>query len=378
MLRTRIHRSCVAFSLRLLLRLPALVLPRAHAQAALLLEEPYGTFGSLNPTGHAALYLRQVCAETPVRLRPCRPDESGVVLSRYKDMAGYDWVAIPLFPYLYAVETQDQVPLIADSLTVRAMRSRYREQHLGEFGAQLRPGGFFHGGWEQLVGAAYNRRIFAFRFPTTPQQDAQLIRTLNANSNRSRFNLLFNNCADFNRFLLSNYFPGQFPRNAFPDLWMTTPKFVSHRLVRTLRNTPGTSLQLFEIPQIPGSHHASHSAHGIAESLLKSGYIVPITLLNPYLAGGLLADYFARGRYHLLPGETTQLAPETLTLLTGVTTPPDGSSTASALPPSPSTALFPEPAPVPPQPISSPAGWSTIPNAGERSSGIPVNQTRQN
>jgi len=30
---------------------------RAGADAALLLEEPYGGFGQVNPTGHAAVYL---------------------------------------------------------------------------------------------------------------------------------------------------------------------------------------------------------------------------------------------------------------------------------------------------------------------------------
>ena len=290
-------------------------LPQAHAQAALLLEEPYGTFGSLNPTGHAALYLEHVRAETPIQLRPCHAGETGVVLSRYKDMAGYDWVAIPLLPYLYAVETPDEVPLMADSLTVAAMRSRYREQHLGDFGAQLRPGGFFHGGWEQLVGAAYNRRIILFRFPTTPQQDSRLIAALNARPNHSHFSLLFNNCADFDRFLLSNYFPGQFPRSIFPDAGMTTPKYVTHRLVRTIRRTPGSQLQVFEIPQVPGSRRSSHSAHGIAESLLKSGYVLPIVALNPYLAGGLLADYLARGRYPVVPTHPVILTPDTLTQL---------------------------------------------------------------
>jgi len=28
-----------------------------HAQAALLMEEPYGIFGTLNPTGHNAIYV---------------------------------------------------------------------------------------------------------------------------------------------------------------------------------------------------------------------------------------------------------------------------------------------------------------------------------
>jgi hypothetical protein len=76
----------------------------ARADAALLMEEPYGEFGAFNPTGHAAIYLNHICAESPTRLRPCHPGEPGAVISRYHKINGYDWLAIPLVPYLYAVE----------------------------------------------------------------------------------------------------------------------------------------------------------------------------------------------------------------------------------------------------------------------------------
>src|SRR5277367_6508350 len=83
---------------------------RARADAALLMEEPYGEFGAFNPTGHAAVYLNHVCAETPTELRMCRPGELGVVISRYHSVGGFDWIAIPLIPYLYAVDSADQIP----------------------------------------------------------------------------------------------------------------------------------------------------------------------------------------------------------------------------------------------------------------------------
>ena len=82
----------------------------AHGGAALFVEEPYGSFGGFNPTGHAAVYLSHVCAESPVKLRPCAEGETGVVISRYHRVGGYDWLAIPLIPYLYAVERADQIP----------------------------------------------------------------------------------------------------------------------------------------------------------------------------------------------------------------------------------------------------------------------------
>src|SRR5277367_3219940 len=102
----------------------------ARASVTLLLEEPYGTFGGMNPTGHSAIYFSRVCAETPVLLRRCDPGEIGVVISRYHRVGGYDWIAIPLVPYLYAVDGVDQVPASANPEEVASLRDTYRRAHL--------------------------------------------------------------------------------------------------------------------------------------------------------------------------------------------------------------------------------------------------------
>jgi hypothetical protein len=275
--------------------------PHLFAQAALLLEQPFGVFGALNPTGHAALYLERVCADSPIHLRPCEPGEYGVVISRYKGMGGYDWGAIPLIPYLYAVDDPSQVPTRVNEDTVNQLRNHYREARLGAFGAHLPPGGFFNGGWTELVGTAYDRRTYAFRFATTPEQDRELIARLNVQPNQSHFNILYNNCADFDRFLLNNYFPHQFGRTVFPDAGITTPKHITYTLVKYSKRHPEAQLTVLEIPQVPGYRHQSRSIHGVTETLITNGYVIPVVVLNPYIAGGLLVDYLVRGRYPLIP-----------------------------------------------------------------------------
>ena len=287
-----------------------------QAQAALLLEQPYGVFGTLNPTGHAALYLEHVCAETPVRLRECRPDENGVVISRYKGMAGYDWVAIPLTPYLYAVDDPAQVPQKADEETVDRLRMHYREARLGAFGESLPPGNFINGGWTQLIGTAYDRTTYAFRFETTREEDRALIAVLNDRPNASHFNLLYNNCADFDRFVLKTYFPHGFGRTIFPDAGITTPKHLTYALVQYAKRHPEMQLTVLEIPQVPGFRRKSRKIHGVTESLFVNGYVLPVVVLNPYVAGGLFADYLLRGRYHLIPKNPGVADAEHLDLLT--------------------------------------------------------------
>src|SRR6476660_486145 len=97
----------------------------AQAQVTLLLEEPYSYDGTFAGTGHAAVYLSRVCADSPTLLRRCRPGEPGVVLSRYNRVAGRDWIAIPLIPYLYAVNNPEDVPLFADAKLVAFLRHQY-------------------------------------------------------------------------------------------------------------------------------------------------------------------------------------------------------------------------------------------------------------
>jgi hypothetical protein len=304
--------------------------PRGTAQAALLMEEPYGFFGTVNPTGHTAVYFERVCAETPVKLRRCEPGEMGAVISRYQGMAGYDWIAIPLIPYLYSVEDPATVPDHVDREMVDRMRSKYHEAHLLSLGVDLQPGNLLEGGWKELIGVAYERRIYAFRFETTEVQDDDFIARMNDTANRTRFQLLFNNCADFARVILNEYFPGTFKRSIFPDAGMTTPKQITYKLVRYSRKHPEENLVVFEIPQIPGYRHQSRSNKSISESLVTTVYAVPIAIVNPYLAGGLFVDYLVRGRFHPIPKHPEVLEPSNLAALTSLSSREQNPESATA------------------------------------------------
>lgn len=291
--------------------------PHSQAQAALLLEEPYGFFGTLNPTGHTAIYFENICAETPVKLRQCEPGEQGAVIARYQGMSGYDWVAIPLVPYLYSVKDIALIPDPVDRKTVDRLREQYHEaQLLPTLGEKLRAGSVVQGGWSQLIGVAYDRRIYAFRFATTREQDDALIARLNSDENRSHFELLYNNCADFARTILNFYYPKTFRRSLFPDAGMTTPKQITYKLARYSRTHPEMQLTVFEISQVSGYRHLSRSNKSVAESLATTVYAVPIALANPYLFGGLFVDYLLHGRYHLVPKEIEALDANNLSALT--------------------------------------------------------------
>src|ERR1700689_1811850 len=121
----------------------------------------------MNPTGHAAVYLSRVCAATPLSLRRCRDGEQGVVISRYHRISGYDWIAIPLLPYLYAVDRPDEVPSTAAPEDVETLRNAWRRANLTEIAPDAQDGSAPADDWIQLVGAAYDRTIYAFEIETT-------------------------------------------------------------------------------------------------------------------------------------------------------------------------------------------------------------------
>ena len=298
--------------------LAALVLPstQCHAHAVLLLEEPYGFFGTIIPTGHNAIYFEQICAETPLKLRHCKAGELGAVVTRDPDVGGYDWVAIPLLPYLYSVENPAEVPAVADRKSVWRMRHRYHETHLRTLGEKVAPGNLFKGGWALLVGMAYERRIYAFSFETTAEQDDALIARMNASKNRTHFDFLYNNCSDFARLVLNMYFPRTFHREIFSDAGITTPKAIAHQLVKYARKHPELELSVFEIPQVPGYRRQSRANKSVTESLATTGYVVPIALASPYVAGGLFVDYLVRGKHHVIPRNPKRLSPDSLTAMT--------------------------------------------------------------
>jgi hypothetical protein len=158
-------------------------------------------------------------------------------------------------------------------------------------------GSLLHGGWNQLVGVSYERKIYAFRFATTEEQDEAVMGRLNDSRNHTEFNLLYNNCADFARALMNDYFPHAFGRTVFPDAGMTTPRQITSKLVHYAASHPETKLTIFAIPQVPGYRRMSHPNLSVAGSLMTTGYAIPIAILNPYLAGGLFLDYLVRGRF---------------------------------------------------------------------------------
>jgi hypothetical protein len=283
----------------------------------LFLEEPYGTFGGMNPTGHAAVYLSHVCADSPVTLRRCREGEQGVVISRYNRVGGYDWLAIPLVPYLYAVDDPKDVPSSVSPEDVAALRDAWRRQHLEDIAPDGPDGSMPKGDWTQLVGSAYDRTIYAYGMESTDAQDQRLIRTLNARTNKRYFNIVFHNCADFARKTIDLYYPRAVHRNLLADAGIMTPKQAARSLTSYSKHHRDLQFSTFVIPQVPGTVPRSSKLRGVLESLVKSKrYALPlvsVAAIHPAVGGSLAFAWMEGSRFNPGRGQEPMPDPATVT-----------------------------------------------------------------
>jgi hypothetical protein len=221
---------------------------RASADVVLFIEAPINFLGHVSSTGHAALLMDRLCSDDHIHMRLCESGEDGSVISRYKGIGNYDWVAISPGPYLFAVDSGDEVPAAASVEEVDRLRTDYRASH---------PLGFVHDpqedGWVQLLGASYRRKIICIRVHTTVTQDERLIQWLNRHPNRTHFNFFISNCADFAQQTLNVIFPGAIHRNIFFDFGMTTPKQLESSLHHYAARHPELKFEAYELPQVPGN-----------------------------------------------------------------------------------------------------------------------------
>jgi len=271
----------------------------ARSNAVVLLEEPFSYDGAFAGTGHTAVYLTRICAESPVSLRRCNPGELGAVVSRYARIGGYDWIAIPLVPYLYAVEKPEDIPLYADARLVGFLRDEYRRKHLEQIAPDAPDGQTPKGDWVQVAGSSYDRTNYGFEIETSPEQDDALIAWMNSQPNRASFKVFTRNCANFVSDVLNFYYPHSETRAAIGDLFVKTPKHDARSLVRYSRHHPELQFTHYVIPQVPGTMRRSKPIHGIVESFFKAKkYVAALALLNPFVAGGGAAAYLVGDRFN--------------------------------------------------------------------------------
>ena len=299
----------------------ALTARTAFASIGLVVGEPFGSFGTMMPVGHAGIYLDHLCAETPTHLRPCRPGEPGAVLSRYHDLraTNLDWLATPVTPFLYGVDDPADTPTFLTPSLESELRETYRQAHLrnivpdriSSHGNAIPPP---YGDWEEAIGAAFDRRLLLYTIDTTPEQDAAILALLNTQPNHRRYTLRRANCADFAADILNAVLPGVFHRSKLAGFGISSPKDLARQFDAYGDAHPELHLHVYEVPQLPGTLRRSRPLRGAAETFVKTKrYLATLLIIQPEAIFADWVIYEEKGKW--TPGrDAAVLTPSAFTI----------------------------------------------------------------
>lgn len=180
----------------------------------------------------SALYLSQVCTDegSAVKLRTCDEGEGGVVIQRRNAISaeGYDWFAVPVEYYFYAVERANEIPLFVNPKIHAVLAERLPMDFL--------PGYFGQSFWQTS---------FLFTFKGTYEDEVAIVQASRTNPDRNKFAALCINCSDLMVSVV---------RLLYPESGIPTPKALAKGAVQLAQMyNPDGVVFLEEVPQLPGT-----------------------------------------------------------------------------------------------------------------------------
>lgn len=284
----------------------AVVHPPARADIGLLLNakpnvHPELVKAEIIGEGHSAVYLSNVCPETPVKLRLCRADEQGSVLQNYEDYKEdqpYEWNVVPLSLYLYGVDRMDRQPLFGYPELRNLLQQQYQRTYLRDICTTPRCITDPNANWRDAVAAAFVREIYMFEVHTTREQDEAFIREFNARPNVNHYNGFSRNCADFAKMVVDTYFPHSAHRDVINDFGMTGPKAIARSFTHYAEHHPELDLRIIRIEQVPGTYkRSSDCREGTEQTFRSTKWLIPIAVLEAQAIPALAGSYLLIGRF---------------------------------------------------------------------------------
>lgn len=277
--------------------------PVARADVGVLLNDSLDTsVARITGSGHSAVYLSRVCAESPIKLRLCRPGEMGSVISNYTTLGEdqpFEWNAVPLSVYLYGVDDPRFRPFFGSPRIKRALEEKYRAEHLAGYCASEMCRTSNKAEWREMVGATLSRSIYVFVVDTTVEQDLAFIQEFNSSTNVNRFNGVSRNCATFTRRVVNSFFPHSAHADYLNDLGMTSPKAIARSFAHYARNHPELHFRVFHFAQLPGTIKRSTPPRSGTEQLYRAKkLLVPMVLFASYAMPVVVGSHLLTGRFN--------------------------------------------------------------------------------
>jgi len=289
---------------------------RVKADVGVVLNESLDEdFDRISSTGHSAIYFSRICPESPVKLRLCRPGESGSIMSNYVNIGedqAYEWNIVPLNIYLYGVEDPRDRPLLASYKLKHLLEERYLHKYLSDYCKTEACATSAKSEWREMVAATMIRGVYIFAVGTTEEQDQQLIAEFNNAANANHFNGVTRNCADFTKHIINTYFPHAAKADYLNDFGMTSPKAVARTFTHYGLRHPEADFRVMHFAQVPGVTKCSRIVRSGTEQLFHSGkLLVPMALLSYYTVPVVTVSYFTTARFNAQKEFERHPAPQT-------------------------------------------------------------------
>jgi hypothetical protein len=275
----------------------------AHADVGVLLNESLDTsVARITGSGHSAVYFSRICPESPVKLRLCRADEQGSVMSNYTTLGEdqpFEWNIVPLSIYLYGVEDPQNRPLFGSQKIKHALEERYRTNFLAGYCDSPTCRTSNKAEWREMVGATLERSIYIFVVETSVEQDRAFVAEFNARANQNHFNGVTQNCATFSRRVINTYYPHATRADYLNDFGLITPKAIARSFTRYGERHPEAHLRVLHFAQLPGTIKRSTECRNGTEQLYHSKkLLVPMILFANHELPFMAASYLLTGRFN--------------------------------------------------------------------------------
>jgi hypothetical protein len=276
--------------------------PRSHADVGLVLNDSLDTsVARITGSGHSAIYLSRICPETPVKMRLCRPDEPGSVISNYTTLGEdqrFEWNVIPLNMFIYGVADPKDRPLFASWKIKHLMEDDYRSQALGAYCETQSCQTSNKAEWREMVGATSERTFYILVASTSLQQDKALIEKFNSGPNVNHFNAATRNCADFAKDIINEYFPHAAHRDILNDFGATSPKTVARTFAHYADHRPEIRYYVLHFAQLPGTIKRSTPAREGTEQLYRAKRLaVPLAVIDWHMVPPAAMAYLFTGKF---------------------------------------------------------------------------------
>lgn len=280
-----------------------LACPQVRADVGVVLNESLDTsMDRITSTGHSAVYFSRICPESPVRLRLCHGGEQGSIMSNYINLGEnqrFEWNVVPLNVYLYGVEDARHRPIFGSFKLKHLLEDRYRRNYLADLCAAEPCATSYKAEWREMVAATFVRNIYIFVVDTTIEQDKALVAQFNEAQNKSRFNGVTRNCADFTMRVINAYFPHSTHPDYVNDFGMTSPKAVARSFTHYALRHPQSHLRVLHFAQVPGTIKRSREVRAGTEQLCRSKkFLIPMIVFAGPEVPAVATTYVLTGRFN--------------------------------------------------------------------------------